>query len=108
MALGTPSPQLKQHLLVAHDADGQTDPFPRYTAGVSKGIFKYKKTGTGSCTITLRDADTDAELWSFVAASGGTTKEAINLDLTDNYYAEQSATSGSVAVDAYVECRRQE
>lgn len=92
-----------KQLLAGQDENGSGQNIARTGALVVSGLFKYKKTGTGTCTLTLHDTRTDAEIVSFSVPSNNPAAGSIEVAVPDNYYAKVADESGTFAVDAWMD-----
>lgn len=83
--------------------DGAGSTFDRTGDLVRSGLFKYKKTNTGTCTLELKDADTGAVVRSFSVAATNPTQAISEIALPKRFYGEISSSSGTFALDAWVD-----
>lgn len=89
-------------LLSDATADGAGEVINRTGPYVLAGLFRWRKTGDGTCTLTLKD-------------NNGATLASVEVDATDplagyeevpipsSYYVEISSTAGSVSVSAWMD-----
>jgi hypothetical protein len=67
------------------------------------GIFKYKKTGSGTLTCTIYDGESGSEITSFTVGVGDPAAENYWQYLTQSFYAVVTNASGSFAFTLWVE-----
>lgn len=83
--------------------NGAGDTKARDTSLVKSGVFKYKKINTGTCTLDLKDADTDAVIKSLSVAADNPASGYEEVALPERFYTEVSSASGSFALTAWVD-----
>ena len=71
--------------------------------GVVSAIFKYKKTNTGTCTLELKDGDTDAVIVSLSVVAANPDANLVEVAVPHTFYAEVSSKAGTIALDAYID-----
>lgn len=67
------------------------------------GLFKYRKTGSGTATLDLYDAFTKASVATLAIAATDPIGASAAITIPQQYYAVISAVSGSVVIDAVVD-----
>lgn len=89
-------------LFAGETANNTSSTTPRNGDLVKTAIFKYSKTGTGTCTLEFKDGDTDAVLSTFSVLANA-QQDADTFDMTRAGFAEVSAVSGVVVVTAFLD-----
>lgn len=93
----------EKQVLADASANGSGDVLSRTGPYSITAVFKFDKTGSGTATLTLHDARTDAEVASLAVASGDPDQDAIDLVLPAAYYAKLASVSGTLSLDAWVD-----
>lgn len=70
---------------------------------VRSGLVYYKKTNTGTCTVEIKEAHTDAVVKSFSVAADNPAASIDEIALPNAFYAEVSSASGTFALDVWVD-----
>lgn len=94
---------MAKQLFSGATADGTSQTEARVQPRVVSALFKYRKTGAGTCTLTLRDGVTGAEVKAFSVGSGNPDSGIAEVALPDTYYAVISSGSSTFSVDAWVD-----
>ena len=96
---------MSQVVLNNQSTNVSTKPLRRAGSEVKSCLLTYRKTGTGTCTLTVRDERSDAALPNgtvdVVATDGA--NGVIEFPASQNVYVEMSNVSGSVSVDAWID-----
>lgn len=77
--------------------------FSRGSSDTIKGVFKYVKTGTGTCTLELKDGYTDAVLSSLAVGAGNPVSAEESVFLGNTHYAEISSSAGVFSINVFVD-----
>ena len=96
---------MSQQVLNDQSSNVSTNPQRRTGYEVKSCLLTYRKTGTGTCTLTVRDERSDAALPNGsvdVVATDGVSG-AIEFPASQSVYVEMSNVAGSVAVDAWID-----
>lgn len=90
-------------IFTAATGDGTTDEIRRSGDEVKSGILLVKKTNTGTCVVTVKEATTAAILATVTVAADNPFAGYAEFPMPKNFYIEIASTSGTIALDAHVD-----